>query len=59
MKTKFHKKLSLKKVVISIHGIYGGTGDTDKSSAYLEPTETPTPIDQDPRLISGDNSICI
>ncbi|MGH1386510.1 hypothetical protein [Kordia sp.] len=60
MKTKFHKKLSLKKITISTYKIYGGNEeDTIKSSAYLEPTETPTPIDESPRLISANNETCV
>ncbi|WP_420570790.1 hypothetical protein [Kordia sp.] len=40
MKSRFHKKLSLKKITISTHTIYGGNeDDTERSSAYHAPTE--------------------
>ncbi|WP_298513499.1 hypothetical protein [uncultured Kordia sp.] len=62
MKSKFHKKLSLKKITISTYKIYGGNEeDSNKSSAFHEPTEVPNPnpIDENPRLISANNETCI
>lgn len=60
MKSRIHKKLSLKKITISTYKIYGGAEDTTiKSSAFDEPTETPRIEPEDPRLISGNNETCI
>ncbi|WP_420570789.1 hypothetical protein [Kordia sp.] len=61
MKSKLHKKLSLKKITISTHLIYGGNEDnSNKSSAFHEPTETPIPVeDENPALISAHNETCI
>ncbi|WP_420570787.1 hypothetical protein [Kordia sp.] len=65
MNRKFHKRLSLQKITISIHQIYGGIADNGEtvppSSAYDEPTEIPR-LDtkpNDPILLSYNSPICI
>ncbi|MEM6684864.1 MAG: hypothetical protein AAF617_03625 [Bacteroidota bacterium] len=69
MKRMHHKKLVLKKSVISVYKLFGGhnnddtTGDTTvkTSSAYHEPTEGPSPVPSNrtnPRLNSLDPLYC-
>ena len=70
MKRKIQKKLTLSKVTIAAHQIFGGSLDTDPkpppSSALHEPTEPPilNPIintvdPEDPTLISGNQQTCM
>jgi hypothetical protein len=73
MKSRFHKKLSLKKVTIFKHKIFGGSATPNnesvptQSSAFHEPTEPPAVVDSiintvdpdDPILISGNQQSCM
>jgi hypothetical protein len=65
MKRIFNKKLVLRKSTISMYALYGGHNTTHNvetettSSAYHEPTQAPTPIDDpNPRLNSFDPVLC-
>ena len=65
MKRILNKKLVLRKSTISIYALYGGHDTTHNdetetsSSAYHEPTQAPTPIDDtNPRLNSIDPMMC-
>lgn len=63
MKSRFYKKLNLKKVTISKYIILGGSATPDsesvptQSSAYLEPTELPV-LDEN-LTISGHQQTCM
>jgi len=66
MKSKFHKKLSFKKVTISKHNIFGGAanannGDvTERSSAFHEPTEiSEFPVYDEDLTLSGNHQTCM
>lgn len=68
MKSRFHKKLSLKKVTIFKYKIFGGSATPSnesiptQSSAFHEPTEFSlfdTNNTDDPTTISGNQQTCM
>lgn len=67
MKSKFHKKLSLKKITIIAYRTFGGAANADddsvptQSSAFQEPTEYSgdIPMLDEDMTLSGNHQTCM